>query len=344
MLALVLVSLTILILLLSKKSTPDLINIEASNIASVCQKSGFYKNCYEQELTKLTKKNNLFFSQEVLYKLWDIDNRTRGCHNFAHRIGLAQVQKDPDSWNKILGSIDPQSCSGGFFHGILEGHARFDPTFELTKSYVESLCGNKDNKYNEGSCIHIFGHLFLVESNGDIAKATAFCDSLTLSSSDQCYSGVFMENMTKENLSVHGLATQSNWTQASLSTFEELCLGYEGKAANSCWGEMGHMYAAVYNDDPQIVFDACKRAPENESSTNCYFHAVAKMSVTSDSQSNVNGICKSYEGSTFFDTCVNRVIDALLHASPKFYERGENFCQSLPEESRFSCFEKLMQN
>lgn len=350
LLVLVLESFTILILsknLLissSQETSPDLIDTEASKIISACQKSGSYKNCYEQQLTKLTIKNNLFLSQKVLYKLWDIDNRTRECHVIAHRIGLAQVRKDPASWNKILGSIiDPESCSGGFFHGILEGHAFFDPTFEVTKSHIESLCGNKD-KYTKGSCIHIFGHLLLVESNDDIAKATAICDSLTLSSNDQCYSGVFMEHMTKENLSIHGLATQSNWTKNSLPTFEKLCLGYKGNAAIGCWSVMGHVYAVVYNDDPQIVFDSCKRALQKEFSTNCYLYAAAKMAVTSNSQSNVNSICKSYEGSALFDKCVKRVIETLLQTSPKFYERGEKLCQSLHKKSRINCFENLMQN
>lgn len=324
-----------------EKNTSAALQTTIDKIVGRCKDNDNYVKCYKKQFGELSKVYDLPYLQHVLTVLWSIDERTRSCHALAHTIALAQVEKTASSWSQMLGTIDPQACSGGFFHGILEGHARFDPTFELTKSYIESLCGNKDNKYSEGSCIHIFGHLLLVESNGDIAKATAICNSLMLSSNDQCYSGVFMENMTKENLSVHGLATQSKWTQASLPTFEELCLGYKGKAANGCWGEMGHMYAAVYNDDPQIVFDSCERALQKEFSTNCYLHAVTKMSVTSNSQSNVNGICKSYEGSTLFDTCVNRLIDALLKASPRFYERGEKFCQSLSSESQINCFENL---
>ena len=61
--ALLILALAILITVISsKKTSPDLIDTEANRIASACQKSEFYKNCYEQQLTKLTKKNNLFFS------------------------------------------------------------------------------------------------------------------------------------------------------------------------------------------------------------------------------------------------------------------------------------------
>ena len=339
---LLILGLTVLIITPSfRRTNIDLVNLQADKIALACQKIGSYENCYEEQFTDLTQRKDLFFSQKVLYKLWEIDSRTYVCHVIAHRISLAQVRKDPASWRKILNSIDPQSCSGGFYHGILEGHASFDPNFELNGAQIDKLCRDKGSVYSEGSCIHILGHILLVQFNGEISKAIGVCKHISLSSSGQCYSGIFMENMTKQNLSEHGIAKPFNWTKDSLKDMEKVCFQQEGDAANGCWGQMGHMYAAVYNDEPEIVFDACKKAPQKEFSTNCYLYAVAKISVTRDSQSNINSICRVYEGSTFFDTCVGRVISSLLQTSPKFYERGKKFCQSLSSKSQIKCFENL---
>ena len=341
---LILVSAVLIIIPSLRKTNLDLIKLQANKLALACQKSRSYENCYEKQFTYLTQKNDIFFSQKVLYKLWDIDSRTYTCHTIAHRISLAQVRKDPTSWRKILNSIDPQSCSGGFYHGILEGHAGFEPNFELNGAQIDKLCSDKGSVYNEGSCIHILGHILMVQFNGEIPKAIEVCKHVSISPSDQCYSGVFMENMTKQNLSEHGIAKPFKWTTDSLEGMEKLCFQYKEDAAYGCWGEMGHMYAAVYNDDPQKVLNDCLVAPDKKFTTNCYLHAVAKISVTSSNQSDINSMCDVYKESPNFDSCVNRVISSLLQTSSNFYERGEKFCQSLPEESRVNCFKSLMRN
>jgi len=55
----------------------------------------------------------------------------------------------------------------------------------------------------------------------------------------------------------------------------------------------------------------------------------------------INSMCEAYKDSTFFDSCVGMVISSLLQTSPKFYERGEQFCQNLSLESQANCFENL---
>jgi len=43
----------------------------------------------------------------------------------------------------ILKNIDPRACSGGFFHGILEGHTSSEPNFELNGNQIDKLCEDK---------------------------------------------------------------------------------------------------------------------------------------------------------------------------------------------------------
>ena len=274
----------------------DSVAKEAKQASLECKDNKFSTQCYAEEFRKITKEYDLFFAKDVLSQVWSLDNRTLSCHFLAHKIGTYQVEKDPTSWRKLLDKIDPQFCSGGLFHGILETHARFDPDFNVKKQ-VDIICKDIKSSYEQGSCVHILGHILLIEVDGSVSEAVEICENIKLTTVDQCYSGVFMENMVREDLREHGIVKENFvWNKKSASEMEALCRKYNGTAAYGCWGEMGHMYAAVYDDNPSIVFRLCANAPSEEFSTNCYLHAVAKIAVTSSNQSYVNVLCKVYEG------------------------------------------------
>lgn len=316
--------------------------IEAAQSAAIfCRDETAYDHCYQEKLSQIAKVNGLVFSRQVLEQLWDIDDRTRSCHAIAHRIALAQIEKLPSSWDKLLATIDPQACSGGFFHGILEGHTRFDSSFQITDEQITKLCDRQDGAYSQGSCLHIMGHLLLVEHYPNLKKAIAFCDGLTLPSYE-CYSGIFMENITRQNLNEHGLASQITWTKESSQTYEQLCASYQGEAAKACWGNMGFMYAAVYNDDADKVYELCSKASREVLQTNCYMRAVEKIAVTGASQSQINSLCNPYKNDQIHLThCMVRVVSAMLTSSVKFYDRGTNFCAVLPNIYQKPCYEEI---
>lgn len=178
----------------------------------------------------------------------------------------------------------------------------------------------------------------------NLQKAIAFCDGITLSFSEECYSGIFMENMTRQNLSEHGLVNQFNWTKESVRVYEELCRTFKGKAASGCWGEMGHMYAAVYHDEAMTVYNLCKTAPSEAFTQNCYFHAVEKISVTNNIQLTINSLCKPYANDKeLFESCISRVINALLTISSKFFDRANEFCSDIVNDYQQACFTNLAQ-
>ncbi len=309
----------------------------ATQIYFDCQKEKYYEECYREKFAKTTESYDLGISQEVLKKLWEKDERTRSCHSLAHAMAFNELKKDPSKWKEFLKNIDPQFCSGGLFHGILEAHLGNDPNFKFDEKQIENIC-KSSNAYSEGSCVHISGHLLLVESDGDIDLAMKTCDKISLPTSSECYSGIFMENMTKENLQIHGIAKQLNWSQSVAQDFEKLCLKYSGKTAKGCWGEMGLMYASVKNDDPSETYKMCQRAPNGDYSFNCYRHALAKIAVTADNQSKVDGLCTPYTGNAEkFNTCLYTVINSLGITSSKFVDRAKNLCNTLNDLQKTNC-------
>lgn len=325
----------------TKDQTPSAsVENEANKAAAKCQDSNRYSvQCYGEFLSQVTHTHDVFFAQAVLAKLWEIDEQTRSCHVLAHKSALSEIEKNPRGWKELLEKINPQVCSGGFFHGILEGHARFDQSFSLTEKEIDAVCRNAD-AYKEGSCVHIMGHLLLLEFDADITNALEVCDRITIAS-DECYRGVFMENMTKQNLVEHGFAEQVNWTKELANTYEALCTRFAGKAANGCWEQMGHMYAAVEDDDAQTVYRQCQKANKPTYAQNCYLHAVQKIAVTGDPQEKIYSLCNPFlSKKSVYNECLARVINTLLTTSQSFSQRARSFCEHLKEEQN-TCFNLL---
>lgn len=326
--------------------------IEAQRLFDVCRNNSPNSQCYFTEFKPLAKKHDLVFAKKTLYALQNLDENIKACHSIAHTISLSAIEKDPENWEQLFNNQDPEECSGGFYHGILEGHARYDSSFQISGEEITNICTGKSNSYIEGSCVHIFGHILLVESNNDLKEALEKCSKINSKETAQCYSGVFMENMTRENLKEHGLATQFNWTIESAKDYEKLCDNFSYAQAKACWGEMGYMYSAIYNDDPTIVLQQCRRAGNDEFIGKCYFNATAKIPQTSNNQLFVNSICQAYiTNPQFFPTnedpmdyCMSRVINALLSTSLTFFEKANSFCSSFNLKESENCFQIIGRN
>ncbi|MEX2028138.1 MAG: hypothetical protein WD988_01395 [Candidatus Curtissbacteria bacterium] len=344
---LLLISIVFLVLILptyqdlTKKTVPRTsMDGEAQRITLLCQKSALSQNCYIKEFLNLSKTYGTDFSKKVLSGIQDIDPTTNNCHTIAHSIARAAVEKNPETWQELLAAEDPNYCSGGFFHGVIEARTGFDGGFKLNGPEAEALCKEGNNPYKEGSCKHILGHLILVEERGEIDRAIKICDEIKPPHEDECYGGVFMENMVRENLKEHGLSPQYNWDMEYSLRNEALCEKQLGKAAKGCWGQMGHLYAVIYSDDPQKVFDQCSGAPQQTFTDNCYRLAVSKIAVTAD-QPKLDVACNVYKDDGAYRQCVSYVLSSLTTTSSKFKPKATNFCHALSISYQNTCLEIL---
>lgn len=139
---------------------------KAEAIYVACQSIAYKENCYADQLYALTKREKMEFAKQVLFELQKIDPlQARGCHLMAHKISYAEMEKDPSKWLILLRQQEPDLCTGGFLHGILEIHMKYDKNFNLTASQFPVICSNV-KQTGILSCNHILGHLLLVEKGG----------------------------------------------------------------------------------------------------------------------------------------------------------------------------------
>lgn len=321
---------------------------EAKIIKEACGRSE--KNseeCYSKKLADLTNTKSIQEATNTLLELEKIEPQTKGCHIMAHKMSIAAVEKYPNNWKNLLGEIDPLMCTSGFIHGILEAHTRFDPSFKIDGESLEATCQyivNTSKTDIDPTCSHILGHLLLAQNNGNIESSVEICSEVTEKLRHECYSGVFMENITRHNLEIHGIAERIQWDLEHTRAQEKICLQYKGTESNACWQEVSHMYAALENNHPEKVFGLCSsNAPTQQEKDDCYIHAVAFMPLLPTFNfDNLKLLCKPYENnSLMYIKCFNNVVFFMIISSVDFIEETIDFCNSLNIKHQEACYKKI---
>lgn len=320
------------------------VNDQANLIFDTCKGLSYKEECYADEFGKLTKKTNMDFAKQTLLSLQDIDPvNSIGCHLIAHTIAISQVEKAPGAWMDLLRNQDFNFCTGGFLHGILEAHNRTDSNFRLTAKEFNLICSQvKDKGVGMLSCNHNLGHILLAQEGGNIDRGIAVCDKIpNYSESFECLSGLFMENLTRLNLVVHGIAERIPWDEENTREIEKLCLRYRGDTGRACWKEISYMYITINNADPVGLFNSCKRAPSKEMQDQCYIYGAGNMVVFSTfDEANLNEVCKVYKnGDPLYKTCIFQIIGSQMASSHMLSANVTNICDSTFELFKKDCFD-----
>lgn len=326
-------------------SQDDQLNIEAKNLLSACRSHKNAYECYREKFKTLTLNYDANLSIKVLERIQEEDPITRNCHSIAHSIAQKSVEKNPQDWQKMIltaSEKNPNFCSSGFFHGIIERHSGLDPNFSIENREIQNLCLSTNNNFREGSCLHALGHIILVEKEGEIDTSVKICGQIDSQFIDECYSGIFMENMVRRNLQEHAIAKMHAWDWDFAFELENLCLNQEGKSAKACWGEMGFLYAHLNNDNPPGTFRLCSKTQVADYRENCYKHAAFKIPLTADTQSKVNQICNVYSDEKNIEYCLTYVLSTLINNSSNFYQKAVDFCNwQIGDYQKEKCFQIL---
>lgn len=317
----------------------------ARNIYEACQNSSNKEPCYIKQFDNITKKYGLIFSEKTLYALQDLDPSLRHCHVLSHKIATSATRANPKDWKKLIIQADLQTCGGGFLHGILEAHIGDNSNFHLDSQSIVDLCGQDHRVFQDRTCTHILGHLVLFQEQGNVEKSVSICEKIknpTLS--QECFTGVFMEDSFKTTLADHGLAEIPVRDKSRMDRQKQRCLKYDGIAANACWIDMAEIFSEFYNYDPEKVYNSCYFAPTETSGEKCYMKASILMAVSPnyDSSENMVKICKPYEDKPEkFNQCIYFAISALTHYSVNFIPRGVMMCSNIIGSERENCFKEL---
>lgn len=301
-----------------------------------CRELSGKEFCYATYFRNLTAATDWRHAFDTLHALQKIDSQANGCHLIAHGISRAETLKDPSTWREIMNAA-PQECSYGAAHGALEVHAASFPDGKLPATEIQTVCDNPDTN----NCTHILGHLLLVMKERDIASSLKACESLphNATAKFECLTGVFMEEITANNLVEHGLADESalNWP-ARFGELQKLCSAQTGTDSAACWKEITHV-AVVSLQEPQKVFDFCETAPGARERYECANHAIGILAGTMNFDfQRTRAICEAEViDPGFKQNCYQQLIYSTVSTLPNAVPEAERFCASLASEYRDSC-------
>lgn len=306
------------------------------------------ERCYTEQFREFTRSNYIKQSIAVLDALQTIDKDARGCHLISHIISGTETDKDPSKWKELIAQVPASACTGGFLHGILESIASRDPNFYLDEKKIDEICvfiRDSQGSYSLSNCAHIMGHILLAQEQGSISNAVNICGQVPSNMSYECFSGVFMENMTRDNLLAHGISEKIPWNTDTIRAQEQICAQTSNPTSNqACWRELAHMYAFVTHNSPQAVYDKCQKAPSKQSAVDCYLHSVGIMSVSGAKIPGLHQqLCEPLKDQpTDRLKCVQWAIGSMLSSSVEFIDEVLLFCVNVHKTDQPACFQRIV--
>lgn len=253
---------------------------KAQEIFNLCASQSPFEPCLKKQFAALSQKYDFKYVLETFRKIGDMPKYRFSCHQLAHEISRVFVEKEPLEWHKFLATA-PDDCNYGFYHGTIEAYGRLSQTkIDITPEFIRKVCLETFNSSGKNSqCVHAFGHMLLVSEKGNIRKGLALCARLKDFYYEDCFHGVFMENLTKINLAEEGLADINRPIRErfSLEEVEKLCTEDPEYPADLCWKEMSHAYLFVSNFDPAFTFQACAENAPATAVESCIIHALQSI-------------------------------------------------------------------
>jgi hypothetical protein len=316
----------------SNKFSAEDIKKDAESAVNLCQIQSRWRYCYGEQIGKLVKQSNFSYALEVLKEVENLDTKTQDCHLISHKIASEEVAKDPEHWFTMFEKVNQDICSGGFIHGALEGRMRFDSSFEINARTIPQICDvikKYTGKENDDPCAHVLGHILLAEKYGSIDDAQSVCKDLSSKYKSSCLNGMFMENITRDNLVEHEIAGHIEINRENASKAEELCLKQSNIiASESCWREISHMYVTLAKWIPENIYALCQAAPTEKLKDECYIHSFNETAIArSLSKDQMEGLCKPFlKDNKKLESCMGRVTRMMLTNSTKFMNRAVDFC------------------
>lgn len=316
------------------KSIAKALNTQCSNDST--------QRCFKTFFSTFSDNHKIESSIELLNELKKINPQIRYCHSIAHVISIAEVKKDPKNWVRVFLTVPEFDCSYGFFHGAIEGKFQSDPGFIVGKDLINGVC-TENGKTRSRGCSHAFGHILLVQETGDVKKAVEQCDSLLLELQEPCYQGVFMENISKDNLVYHAVSKAEVWDQEYLDKQILFCNNFFSVKLTECWRSLGPLLATVKNKDIYKIASECIAAPNSLAARACNREALGLQTV--DKFPFVQDSCAYFsQKQEEYSRCIADVISYVLLTSQSYKKEMSEFCDVVKTESKKYCLEQLDAN
>lgn len=329
---------------------------DAIAIIESCKNHKSKEVCLATQFGVFTKTHTLKDVLMTFHAAEQLDPQVRFCHLTAHKISIAEVEKNPENWLQLFNQVDPVACSRGFFHGILEGHMQTNPDFVLNEKTMPKICtdvtssikNNYQVKEYRNNCIHSLAHILLVQESANVQSAIDMCKKITESEDQtQCYYGVFMEDKQRQNLQQHGYGSASQNGFKKIEDYINECNGYTDTLHETCWLSLAWTMYQLKGESIKQTFEACNQATTAKASVNCFTRSVGiKIGVEASNNKNMStqDYCVYYLSKPDqYDACVKKIAAFMTELSFEFEPIAKQFCSKVKSDKQEMCRTHLSQ-
>ena len=209
------------------------------------------------------------------------------CHQLTHDIGRAAAEL----YGGIPGALShgEHFCGTGYYHGVMEAVvARIgaEKVLEEADTLCADLGGHQRYSVYHHACVHGLGHGFMGIYENELFEALGACDALTDRwEREQCYNGVFMENMPNSADRSH----PSKYIKADQPLYP--CTAVEDRYKKQCYQQQTTYALRTQGGDFAKVFDLCATAVEDGFRPACH-QGLGRNAVGESITNNVTNVAQ----------------------------------------------------
>ncbi|MBI5457501.1 hypothetical protein HY971_02125 [Candidatus Kaiserbacteria bacterium] len=274
---------------------------------------------------------------DVLKGLSAIDDEEgikQQCHALVHYLGQNEYKKTQSLPQTFLNcTANGSACGEGCFHGAVEGYLSENGS-TLSSSGISKICSRElvPNDVTYRACTHGLGHAFMLEFNNNIHKSLASCSHLSnLSDRENCYSGVFMENVFSFGNPDH----PTKFMRPNDPTYP--CTEIEDRYKDSCYSAQAAFVMQHGGFNPSLGAAFCANAP-SAYRTNCFGGIGGNAVVFFSDPAAIRSACEYAPKGAARRECVNQALVFLAYQYQGEVEKVGDLCFVLDSAEQESCF------
>ena len=182
------------------------------------------------------------------------------CHRIVHTMGSAALAYFKNNVAKAF-TAGSESCSSGWYHGILERSLSKVTSYEAKALYRASkdLCDDPEIRTSEFiayQCVHGMGHGLMITTALDLPLTLEICNMFeTQWDRESCKSGIFMENLSSS------YGEKSRWLRDDDPIYP--CNAIEEKDKRYCYLNTTSRALEMYGEDWDQIAFVCASAETN---------------------------------------------------------------------------------
>lgn len=300
-------------------------------------------DCYKDLASVLMRQFNLKDILNSFAKNETSQEVFSRCHEETHYLSRIEYQK-VGSIAKVYEQCD-STCHGGCYHGAVEQYLK-NKNISLANLNSESvikviiqMCGRKQD-YSKSliyfECIHGIGHASMYVTNMGLLTSLKVCDLFSdQAEREACYGGVFMENSSSSTNSDH----PGKFIKADNPMYP--CDILDKQYLSLCYRYQSSYFASYSKWDWTKVGSLCAQVPQ--AYQNGCFETIGTNQVGFvQDVSLMKKNCSLAAGEEKFkSSCIQGIVIALAGRYVNQENRLLEFCESVDEANKKSCYQQI---